>query len=57
LNEIKQTIKELESKNDYTDLINTTKEGRGRQAIHFAAARGDEKIFDYIYEMTSDKNT
>ena len=30
-------------------------EGRGRKAIHFAAARADTEIFNFIHNLTDNK--
>ena len=34
--------------------IDSTIEGRGRTAIHFAAARGDIPVFDLLFSMSKD---
>lgn len=35
--------------------IDSTIEGRGRTAIHFAAARGDIPVFDLLFSMSKDQ--
>jgi ankyrin repeat protein len=36
------------------ELLNTVKEGRGKAAIHFAAARGDLSIFKFLHSKGAD---
>jgi len=55
LKEIKKFLSKIPSTTSISDIINHTKEGRGRIAIHFAAARADKTIFEYIYDLTTDK--
>jgi len=50
-------IKELEKDTDLSefrskkDLINDLKEGRNKNSIHFAAAKGDPKVMDYLVQQ------
>ena len=52
-----QKLKELEKDSDFgefkskKDLINNLKEGRNKNAIHFAAAKGDPKVMKYLLEQ------
>ncbi|EGR32010.1 hypothetical protein IMG5_098360 [Ichthyophthirius multifiliis] len=39
-----------------SELINTTKDGKGRSSLHFASSRGDIKIVDYLISLQSDLN-
>jgi hypothetical protein len=56
LNKIKSFLNGLHDDEKRKVALNDTKEGRGRYPIHFAAARGDQSIFNYIYDLTDDKN-
>lgn len=55
LSTIKKFVKNFKSEEKINDAFNHTKEGRGRMAIHFAAARGDKDIFNYVYDLTENK--
>ena len=53
---VKEHVKKEKEQYDVATLLNQTKEGNGKKAIHFAASRGDLEIFKLLLSEGADIN-
>lgn len=53
---VQEHVKKEKEHYDIASLLNQTKEGNGKKALHFAASRGDVEIFKLLLAEGADIN-